>query len=332
MLEKCQAHYSALLARIHSRYIVFDKGNNNPGNFRALDALCNEWQFHFVASIRPSLTAVKKELQSLTPENAPVIYTQKKTVIRGKTVAFSLYGAPRTVLLYINEEIMAKKQAAFQEKVKSLKEEVHNLLALDDPVPDKVGKVRSLLRRSGLYSCFEVQVQEELVSCTPIKKKLDLKQCILGKNALMTDDANLDAAGILRIYKATSTVEQEFHHLKGDLAIGPIFHRRPDRIQVHFALVLWGMMALALLRCLLKQHSLDFTFETLRAKIQEGHVSIGDHTYPGGKSYRIRKTLNVGKDLKAIFKVLQIKWEYFDITQLLTTENASSTSKSSTQG
>ncbi|HMF30890.1 MAG TPA: IS1634 family transposase [Candidatus Lokiarchaeia archaeon] len=326
VLEKYQAHHSSLLAKIRNRYIVFDKGNNNPGNFRALDALCKKWQFHFVASIRPSLVAVRKGLQALA-EDAPVIYTQKKTVIRGKTATLRLYGAPRTVLLYLNEEIRQQKQAAFQEKVKLLEAEVAGVLAQDDPAQDKVRQVESVLGKSKLRSCFVVEEQEDSVACTPAKEKLALKQSLLGKYALMTDDATLDAAGIFRIYKATSVVEQEFHHLKSDLAIGPIFHRKPDRIQVHFALVLWGMMALALLRCLLKQHSLDFTFETLRTKIQEGHVSIGDHAYPGGKSYRICKSLNVGKELKAIFQALRIKWEYFDIALVPTTINAKLGSK-----
>ncbi|OLS14595.1 MAG: transposase [Promethearchaeota archaeon CR_4] len=331
VLEKYQAHYSPILANIRNRYMVFDKGNNNPGNFRALDALCKKWQFHFVASIRPSLVTVKKELQALT-EEAPVIYTQKKTVVRGKTATLRLYGAPRTVLLYLNKEIMHQKQASFQEKVKLLEAEVTKVLAQDDPARDKARQVEGLLGRSGLRSCFEVQEQEDSVTCTPVKEKLDLKQNLLGKYALMTDDTTLDAAGILRIYKATSVVEHEFHHLKSHLAIGPVFHRRPDRIEVHIALILWGMMALALLRCLLKQHSQDFTFETLRAKIQKGHLSIGDHTCPGGKSYRISKSLNVGKVLKAIYQALKIKWEYFDITLVPTTVNAKQGSKTSAQG
>jgi len=315
-LEKCQDHYSSLLTQIRSRYIVFDKGNNNPGNIKALDALCRKWQFHFVASIRPSMAVVRKELLALAAGDAPVIYTQKKTVLRGKTVSLPLYGAQRNVMLYINEEIMAQKRAAFQEKVKQLTAEIRGLLEQDGPARDKAGKVESLLRKRGLLSCFTVQVKKNAVTCTPVKEKLDAKQNALGKYALMTDDVNLDAASILRIYKATGVIEQEFHHLKSDLAISPIFHRKPDRIQVHFALILWGMMALALLRCLLKEHSLDFTFEALRAKIQEGVVSIGDYIYPGGKSYRIRKSLNIGKELKAIFQVLKIKWEYFEINQI----------------
>jgi transposase len=297
ILEKCQRDYSSLLAKVRSKYIIFDKGNNNPKNFKMLDALCKKWQFHFVASIRPSLVAVRKELLALTIENTPLIYTQKKTVLRGKTTSITLYGENRNVLLYINEEIMKQKQDEFQEKIKQVKEEIREHVKHESSAKEKVGKIENLLRKNGLLACFTVQVKKDVVKCAPIKEKLEMKLNVLGKYALMTDDASLGAASMIRIYKTTGVVEQEFHLLKSELAIGPIFHRKPERIQVHFAMILWGMMALALLRYLLKKSSLEFTFEELRAKIQEGRISIGDHVYPDDKSYRIRKSLNVGKEL-----------------------------------
>jgi hypothetical protein len=58
---------------------------------------------------------------------------------------------------------------------------------------------------------------------------------------------------------------------------------------------------------------MDYTFEELAARIKEGRVSVGDYVYPGEKSFRIRKTLNIGKELQDVFQALKIKWEYFDI-------------------
>src|SRR5271157_759562 len=117
----------------------------------------------------------------------------------------------------------------------------------------------------------------------------------------------------MRIYKATGVVEQEFHVLKSELSIGPVYHWKPERIQVHFALILWGMMALALLRQELTKKGMEYTFEELAEKIKKGRVSEGDYIYPGETSFRIRKTLNIGKELQDIFQALKIKWEYFDI-------------------
>jgi transposase len=128
ILERCQRDYSSLLSKARTKYVVFDKGNNNPENIAEIGELCKQWQFHFVASIRPSMVAVKKELPALTIKDAPVIYKQKKTVLRGETMMVTLYGKPRNALLYLNEEIMKKKLDAFEEKLKQVKGEIRECI------------------------------------------------------------------------------------------------------------------------------------------------------------------------------------------------------------
>jgi hypothetical protein len=150
---------------------------------------------------------------------------------------------------------------------------------------------------------------------------LDERKNLLGKYALITDDPGLDAASMMRIYKTTSVIEQEFHVLKSELAIGPFFHRKPERIHVHFALILWGMMALSMLKHELAMKGMEYTFEQIEKIIKGGHVSVGDYLYPGEKSFQIRKTLNMSKELNDIFRVLKIRWEYFYIEEVLTTES-----------
>ena len=313
ILEKCQRDHSFLLSKAKTKYVVFDKGNNSQENIAEISELCKQWQFHFVASVRPSMVAVKRELPALTIKDAPVIYTQKKTVLRGETMMVTLYGKPRNTLLYLNEEIMKKKLDAFEEKLKQVKGEIRECIRQDGSAKEKTATIEKLLRKNKLFSCFEIHVEKKAVTCTPIKKKLDEKKSRLGKYALISDDTGLDAANMMRIYKATGVVEQEFHVLKSELSIGPVYHWKPERIQVHFALILWGMMALALLKQELAKKGMDYTFEELAEKIKEGRVSVGDYVYPGERSFLIRKTLNIGKELQDVFQALKIKWEYFDI-------------------
>jgi len=331
ILEKCRRDYSSLLSKVKTKYVVFDKGNNSPENIAEIGELCKEWQFHFVASVRPSMVAVKKELPALTIKDAPVIYTQKKTVLRGETMMITLYGKPRNALLYLNEEIMKEKLDAFDEKLKQVKGEIRECIRQDGSAKEKAATIEKMLRKNKLFSCFKIQVEKEVVTCTPINKKLDEKKDLLGKYALITDDPSLDAANMMRIYKATGVVEQEFHVLKSELSIGPVFHRRPERIQVHFALIMWGMMALAVLKQELAKKGMDYTFEELAEIIKEGRVSDGIYIYPGETSFRIRKTLNIGKELKDIFQALKIKWEYFDIV-VSPTEGDQSGSGKTTMG
>ena len=79
-------------------------------------------------------------------------------------------------------------------------------------------------------------------------------------------------------------------------------------------------MAFALLRFLLREREMQFTFEELKDIVKEGHVSIGDFIYPGYKSFRIQRTLNFSPILENIFKIFKLESDYFDI-KLLPTVN-----------
>ncbi len=143
---------------------------------------------------------------------------------------------------------------------------------------------------------------------------------LAGKFAIVTTDFTLDAVSIIRIYKTSGVVEHSFHILKSVLSLYPIRHRKKERIKVHCALVIWGAMAFALLRLMLKQHDLEFTFEELKDIVKDGYISIGDYVYPGYKSYRIQRTLNVNPLLENIFKIFKLNFDYFDIKLLPTVE------------
>ena len=50
------------------------------------------------------------------------------------------------------------------------------------------------------------------------------------------------------------------------------------------------------------QNKIEFTFEELKDIIKEGYVSIGDYIYPGYKSFRIKKILNINPTIEGIFR------------------------------
>ncbi len=57
-------------------------------------------------------------------------------------------------------------------------------------------------------------------------------------------------AEVLRAYKSQSRVERRFHHLKGPLAVAPMFLKNPDRIAGLLCVLVWALMVLTLLRLL----------------------------------------------------------------------------------
>ncbi|MHA1492121.1 MAG: IS1634 family transposase [Promethearchaeota archaeon] len=321
LLEKCQRQHSMLLKKVKEKYLVFDKGNNSEDNFKELDSLREEWDCHFVTSVRPSMVRVKEQLLPLKIEEQPVIYEQKRTKLRGKTSTIFLYKRDKkekNILLYVNEEIARKNQEEFLELLDEVQEKISEISQKHDKNEDKLDAIRNLLRKKRVRSYFKTKAEIGTVKCEPIKKKIDEKLNLAGKFAIITDDFTLDADSIIRIYKTSGVIEHEFHVLKSVLSLYPLRHRKPKRIKVQCALVIWGAMAFALLRFLLMQNKIEFTFEELKDIVKEGHVSIGDYIYPGYKSFRIQRTLNFNPILEDIFKIFKLESDYFDIKLLPT--------------
>jgi transposase len=52
---------------------------------------------------------------------------------------------------------------------------------------------------------------------------------------------------VLRLYKEQSQVERRFHHLKGPLAVAPMFLKNPERIAGLLCILVWALMVLALM-------------------------------------------------------------------------------------
>ena len=318
LLEKWQREYPGLLTKVKGKYIVFDKGNNSEKNIEELDALREKWGCHFIASVRPSLIRVKEQLLQLKIEELPVIYEQKRTRLRGKMSTIHLYKRERTILLYVNEELARTEQEEFLKSLNTIQEKVNEINHKNEKIKDKLDAVEHLVRKQRLHSYFKCEAVNQRIRCVPIKHKLEQKLNLAGKFALITNDFSLDAASIVRIYKATGVLEHEFHVLKSVLSLYPLRHRKPIRIKVHCALVIWGAMAFALLRFWLMHHEIELTFEELKDVIKQGHVSIGDYIYPDYKSFRIQRTLNLNPLLERMFKVFKLSHDYFDIKLLPT--------------
>src|SRR5262249_21789469 len=78
---------------------------------------------------------------------------------------------------------------------------------------------------------------------------LERRQFLEGVYVLKT---NLPArthpvAEVLRAYKGQSRVERRFHHLKGPLAVAPVFLKNTDRIAGLLCVLVWALMVVALM-------------------------------------------------------------------------------------
>lgn len=77
-------------------------------------------------------------------------------------------------------------------------------------------------------------------------------------------------AEVLRAYKSQSGVERRFHHLKGALAVTPMFLKNPDRIAGLMCVLVWALMVLALME---RQVRRELKGEPLHGLYPEGRPS-----------------------------------------------------------
>jgi len=77
-------------------------------------------------------------------------------------------------------------------------------------------------------------------------------------------------AEVLRTYKGQSRVERRFHHLKGPLAVAPMFLKSPERIAGLMCILVWALMVLALME---RQARRELKGEPLYGLYPEGRPS-----------------------------------------------------------
>jgi transposase len=77
-------------------------------------------------------------------------------------------------------------------------------------------------------------------------------------------------AEVMRSYKSQSQVERRFHHLKGPLAVAPMFLKNPERIAGLLCILVWALMVLALME---RQVRRELKGEPLYGLYPEGRPS-----------------------------------------------------------
>lgn len=109
-----------------------------------------------------------------------------------------------------------------------------------------------------------------------------------GKLLLVTN-TQLPAAEVLAHYKSLADIERGFRVLKNDLAIGPVYHRLPERIRAHALICFLALVLYRILRMRLKASGSAASPRqalALLRQIQQHRVLAGEKTYTGTSRLR----------------------------------------------
>jgi len=117
--------------------------------------------------------------------------------------------------------------------------------------------VRRLEQAKGRYAegkLIEYELVEDRKGRFSLKWKIDRKalqrwELLEGVYVLKTDlpKGTHPLAGVLAKYREQSQVERRIHHLKGPLAVAPMFLKNPERIAGLLCILVWALMVLALM-------------------------------------------------------------------------------------
>ena len=117
--------------------------------------------------------------------------------------------------------------------------------------------VRRLEAAKGKYpegALFTYQLEQDRAGRFHLSWGLDAEalarwQALEGVYALKTNlpGRTHPLAEVLRAYKGQAQVERRFHHLKGPLAVAPVFLKNPERIAGLLCVLVWALMVLALM-------------------------------------------------------------------------------------
>lgn len=169
-------------------------------------------------------------------------------------------------LIFIRSEAKAREEAATRERhVAKIREEFEaverNLnkykLKTKEAIVSRLEKAKGKYKEGALFR-YELRGRGEQFRLTwQIEAKaLAEWQQLEGVFVLKTNLARSShpVVGVLRKYKEQSQVERRFHHVKGPLAVTPMFLEKPERMAGLVCIVVWALLVMALMERQVRRH------------------------------------------------------------------------------
>jgi len=277
----------------HGITLVFDKGNNTDDAIAALSGEC-----HVVGSLVPShhkelLATRREEMQRLSPER----FEREVLCVRTKK---EIFGRSYTVLVTWNEALFTAQVTTIErEAAKCALRLVEEEARLERwrcgaikggrrPSEAAVrARVAKMLRSRHMKDLFQVTVQpeEEHRGLPRLTWELDaaafdeLKETLLGKTLLFTDNEAWSDEDIVTAYRGQHHVESAFRQMKDThhVSFRPAHHWTDDKLRVHAFTCVLALTLCSLLRKELAAKGISLSIEAMLeslGSIREVHVML----------------------------------------------------------
>lgn len=235
--------------------LVYDKGNSSKAN----QVLVDDSKLHFVVSLVPSHHA---DLLAISVDQYRPMIDSTLQGFLAHRLKREIWGAERTVLLVISEELRINQIRGFEQHLNKCllalqkwKETLAKPRTGPHSAEQATKQIHGLLSQQHLKDILTVTYNplltgsERLTWNVDEEKRRHLYNEVFGKRFLMTNRAAWSDADILKAYNAESGFERTFSLLKNPyhLAVRPQYHWTDQKIRVHVSICLIGLMLSRLL-------------------------------------------------------------------------------------
>jgi len=140
------------------------------------------------------------------------------------------------------------------------------------PLSDSGAKARlyHAVKDAGLAHLIKVDLHSELFNFTVDEQRQQYLERLDGKLVLVTN-TDAPAAEVVQRYKSLADIERGFRALKGEIEIGPVYHRLPKRIRAHALVCFLALILHRVLRMRLKASQREESPATLLAQLRRVH-------------------------------------------------------------
>ncbi len=229
--------------------IVFDKGNNSPGN---LKTFAQQPMYHFVGSVKPGDHKDLSLISNNDPRFVPLADPRLDGVKAFRTKK-TIYGKELTVVVTFNNNLYAAQVRSLNNELNKCLGKLSALWAkLDDRRAGRITKgkaptvesvkrqVSAILKGQYMRRLIDTAISEHhgfplLSYSINTKAQAELSDTYLGKNILITDNHHWPSEDIILAYRSQSIIEETFKQMK-DRKTGtwwPMFHWTDPMIRVH---------------------------------------------------------------------------------------------------
>ncbi len=250
--------------------LIFDKGNNSADNIAAVD----KGPYNFTGSLVPTH---HRDLLDMTAESlAPL---EDFDGVRARRVKRHLFGAERTVVVTWNRNLFDAQTRTLKREIAKRRRHLRDLQAAlrrwhtgetnrgsPPTVEGTRKKVEQWLKARHMKQLFKVDVAERdglpvLTYRFDRDEWENLKETLLGKTLVFTDNHDWSDAEIVGGYRAQHHVEAAFRQMKDTrhIALRLQYHWTDQKIRVHVLCCVLALMLIGLLHRKVRKRGFDIS-------------------------------------------------------------------------